>query len=162
LSVAPGLRLELRPSWILALLVVAAHAAAAACAAIALSGPWGAAAGAALFLLGLATAWRVALLRSAQSAKTIEVGADGALLGLAGGTRVEVDPGARRYVSRWLVTLPVRKPRRRTVLVTPGMLDAGGYRRLRIWAIWGKLPAVAGMQLPGGAITPAAQRTISY
>jgi hypothetical protein len=37
---------------------------------------------------------------------------------------------------------------RRTILVTRDMLAGDAFRRLRIWALWGRLPAVAAKQLP--------------
>jgi len=60
---------------------------------------------------------------------------------------VRAELGASRHVSRFMVALPVRRPMRRTVLVTSGMLPAEEFRRLRLWALWGKLP-VAAKQLP--------------
>jgi len=33
-------------------------------------------------------------------------------------------------------------------VVTADMLGAAEFRQLRIWALWAKLPAVAGKQLP--------------
>jgi hypothetical protein len=47
-----------------------------------------------------------------------------------------------------LVTLSLRRPARRTLLVTRDMLHADSFRRLRVWALWGRLPAVAAKQLP--------------
>jgi hypothetical protein len=51
-----------------------------------------------------------------------------------------------------MVTLPVRGPVRRTVLVSHDMLGAEEFRRLRLWALWGRLPkdqrSVASKQLP--------------
>jgi hypothetical protein len=46
------------------------------------------------------------------------------------------------------VNLPILAPARRTLLVTPDMLGIDSFRRLRIWALWGKLAGVAGKQLP--------------
>ena len=89
-----------------------------------------------------------ALLRSRSSVRVIEIGPSGVVLELAGGERFAVQVDARRYVSRLMVTLPVRRPSRRTLLVTRDMLDGALFRRLRLWAIWGKLPSVAGKQLP--------------
>jgi len=39
-----------------------------------------------------------------------------------------------------LVALPLRSPSRRTLLVTADMLDPAEFRRLRIWALWNRLP----------------------
>ena len=50
------------------------------------------------------------------------------------------------HVSRFLVTLPVGK---RTLLITSDMLSPPEFRRLRLWALWGRLPrhSVAAEQL---------------
>ena len=55
--------------------------------------------------------------------------------------------GARRYVHRSMVVLLVRRPARRAILITPDMLPGDSFRRLRVWALWGRLP-VAAVQLP--------------
>jgi hypothetical protein len=41
----------------------------------------------------------------------------------------------------------VRRPARRTILVTRDMLEAEEFRRLRLFALWGRLPKVAAKQL---------------
>ena len=135
-----GTRLALSPSWNLAAAIVALHAAAAAAVWIALPGALGVLLAAALLMLGLAAAWGRALLRSSRSVVAIDV---------AG--RVELRNGAsraiaagRRHVGRFMVTLPLKG---RTVLVTRDMLRAEEFRRLRLWALWGKLPRVAPEQL---------------
>ena len=69
------------------------------------------------------------------------------LLVLKDGRRVAAELGERRHVSRFMVALPLRGALRRTVLVTADMLSAAEFRRLRLWALWGKLP-VAAAQLP--------------
>ena len=97
---------------------------------------------------GLATAWSRALLKSASSACAIELEAGGASFELAGGERFAAQLAERRYVNRFMVALPVQGPVRRTVLVTLDMLGEESFRRLRIWALWGKLPQVAAQQLP--------------
>jgi hypothetical protein len=136
-------RFELRPSFPLAAAIVLAHAAAGASAYAALGGAAGALLAAALLGLGLAAAWSRALLRSAGSVRAIEVDAQAVTLELADRARFPAELGERRYVSRWLVTLRVRSPSRRTVLVTRGMLGEPSFRRLRLWALWGRLPAAA-------------------
>ena len=142
------LRLALSPSSRLAAVIVALHGAAGAAAALVVPGPAGAALAAALLALGLAAAWGRALLGSARSVRALEIGGEELLLELAGGARIAARPAARRYVSRLAVVLPLRRPARRTILVTADMLDAAEFRQLRIWALWAKLPAVAGKQLP--------------
>ena len=143
-----SLRLVLSPSPVFAAVIVVLHAAAGVSAFLALGGLAGAALGAMLVALGLAAAWSRALLRSARSVRALEIGAEELLLELAGGARIAAQPAARRYVSRLAVVLPLRRPARRTILVTADMLGAAEFRQLRIWALWAKLPAVAGKQLP--------------
>jgi hypothetical protein len=137
LSAAAIQRFELAPSPLLACIIVALHAAAAACALIALPGPWSAALAVCLLALGLAAAWSRALLRSARSVRAIELKDAAATLELAGGERVACEIGERRYVSRLLVSLPVRAPRPQTILITGDMLGASAFRRLRLWVLWG-------------------------
>jgi hypothetical protein len=138
-----GTRLALSPSWSLAAAIVALHAAAAAAVVFTWGNPGGYALGAALVALGLAAAWARALLGSRRSVVAIV------------GDRVELRNGEQltiaarpRHVNRLLVTLPLSaRPVRRTILVTRDMLGAEEFRRLRLWALWGKLPGVAPEQL---------------
>jgi hypothetical protein len=126
---------------------VTLHAVAAGCVLAVLPGAMSALLALALFALGLAAAWSRALLRSAASVRTIEISGDALVLELGDGSRLAAAPAERRYVSRLVVTVPLRQPRR-TILVTAGMMSAEDFRRLRIWALWGKLPGVAAAQLP--------------
>jgi hypothetical protein len=144
---ARRLRLELAPSAPLAAAVVIAHAAAALCAVAVL--PWaaGLAAGAALALCGVAAAWRGALLRAGSSVRALELHGEQLEVRLAGGAALAAELAERRYVGRYMVVLRLRRPVRRTLLVSRDMLDEESFRRLRIWALWGRLPAVATKQL---------------
>jgi hypothetical protein len=144
---ATGLRLRLVPSPLLAAAIVALHAVAAACAWLVTPGVAGALLALALLALGLASAWGRALLRSAASVRAIEIDGDSLALELAGGERIAAQAAERRYVSRFAVSLPLHRPRR-TVLITAGMMAEDDFRRLRIWALWGRLPGVAAAQLP--------------
>jgi hypothetical protein len=116
---------------------VALHAAAGACVLLVLPGAWGGLLAASLLALGLAAAWSRALLRSARSVRAIELKDAAATLELAGGARIPCEIAERRYVSRLLVSLVVRRPLRRTVLISGDMLAASAFRRLRLWALWG-------------------------
>jgi hypothetical protein len=143
------LRLELAPSLRLAAAIVALHACAAGSVAAVLPAWPGWLLAAALLALGGAAAWSRALLGSPGSVRAIEiVGPGRAALELAGGARLEAQVAARRYAGRWLVTLPVVAPSRRTLLITGDMLDRERFRLLRIWALWDRLPGVAAGQLP--------------
>ena len=139
-----ALRLELKPSRRLAAAIIAAHAAAAAAAYIAVPGAATALLSGLLLVLGIAAAWSRALLAAPASIRAIEVGAQTAIE-LASGERLGAEVAARRYVTRYLVALPLhipsRGPSRRTLLVTADMLDPEEFRRLRIWALWNRLPS---------------------
>ena len=140
--------MELAPSPVLAGAIIVLHAAAGLCVlAVMPSVPGGLLAGL-LLALGLATAWSRALLRSRSSVRAFEL--DGAKLGLqlASGESFAVEVAERRYVTRFMVTLLVLRPMRRSILVTRDMLGEDLFRRLRIWAVWGKLPGVATKPLP--------------
>ncbi|MGH8690138.1 MAG: hypothetical protein ACREUS_03830 [Burkholderiales bacterium] len=142
-----GTRLELSPSRTFALVLVVLHAAAAA-SVIAVTGTAsGHALGAALLALGLAAAWGRALLRSPASVRAIELSGPEFLVELKDGRRMPAELGGHRHVGRLMVTLPVRRPVRRTILVTRDMLGSEEFRQLRIWTLWGRLPGVAGKQL---------------
>ena len=137
------MRFEFQPSLRLAVLIVAAHSAAAACSVLVLPGRPGWLLGGALFGLGCASAWSRALLRSRGSVRGVEIKGESVTLYLANGDSFAADLSRRRYVSRLFVTLPVLRPRRRTLLVTADMLGTEPFRRLRLWALWGKLPVAA-------------------
>ena len=96
--------------------------------------------------LGAAAAWARALHGSRASVRAIEL-SDELLVELNDGRRIGAELAANRHVSRLMVTLPVRRPVRRTILVTRDMLRAEEFRRLCLWALWGKLPGVAHKQL---------------
>jgi hypothetical protein len=143
-----GTRLELSPSWILAAAIVLLHAAAAASVISVLATAMGYALGAALVALGLAAAWGRALLRSAGSVRALELSEPNMKVELRDGRALAVELGNRRHVSRLMVTLPLARPVRRTILVTRDMLNREEFRRLRLWALWGRMPKVARKQLP--------------
>jgi len=151
-STASATRFRLLPSRRNALLIVFAHVGAAAAL---LSVAHGTLSGWALALLlvalGLASAWDRALLRARSSVRAfvLEPPSDIVLeLGHQGSVRSRV--AARRWVSAHLVVLPLALPRRRSLLVTADMLDPEAFRRLRLWALWGRLPGVA--SIPRAAI----------
>ena len=141
------LRLELSPSPRLAAAIVALHAAAGLCVVAVLPGAAGGLLAAALLALGAAAAWARALLGSSAAVRGIELDGPGIALELASGERVVAELAERRYVTRFVVALPVRRPRR-TLLVTRDMLAPDSFRALRLWALWGKVPGVAAKQLP--------------
>jgi hypothetical protein len=144
----PLLRLELRASRALAGALLLSHAFAAGCIVAVLPGVWGGALATLVVALGAATAWDRALLRSARSVRHIDLYAEGqAVLGLADGSRLQETVATRRNISPWWVTLPLEGRVGRTLLVARDMLSEGDFRRLRIWALWGRVPGVAAPQL---------------
>jgi hypothetical protein len=149
---ARRLRLELKASPLLAAAIVAAHGAAAACVLAALPGSAGALVAAGLLALGTMAAASRALLKARGSVRALELEGAGLTVCLANGQRFAAEAAPRRYVSRHLVILRLRenarRPVRRTLLVTRDMLAGDSFRRLRVWALWGRLPAVAAKQLP--------------
>jgi hypothetical protein len=145
------LRLELKPSPALAALILALHATAALSVLLAVPTGAGSLLAGSFLALGAAAAWSRALLRSKISPRALEITGEEVVLHLAGGARFPVEVAARRYVTRFMVALPVCRPVRRTILVTRDMLDAGSFRALRVWALWGKLPGASAMPSSAGA-----------
>ena len=145
-SVKP-VRLALSPSPALASLIVLLHGTAAACFLTVLTG-WLAWAAAALVLaLGVAAARDRALLAASHSPQSIEIWPSGeAYCTFADGTSVPIGAIPGGAVARRWVSLRLRAPWRRSLLVTTGMLTCGNHRLLRLWALWGRLPAVAWRQ----------------
>ena len=136
-------RFELSPSALLAALIIGAHLAAGIAVSAVMRG-WAAAALAIAFvLLGIAAAWSRALLRSPSSVRAIQVGGERPVFELAGGESLSAAVGDRRYVTRHVVALPLGRPLSRTLLVTADMLGPRQFRRLRLWALWGRLPSEA-------------------
>jgi len=139
----PVLRLELRVSRALATAVVLVHAAGAAGMLLIAPDATGAFLGLLLLCLGILAAWNRALLRGRGSVRLLELGDErqvGAVL--ASGERLHGRASARCHVGPWWVVLPLASPRR-TVLVARGMLGSEEFRRLRLWALWGRVPAPA-------------------
>jgi hypothetical protein len=79
--------------------------------------------------------------------RAIELGAAQPVFELASGERLAAEVAARRYVTRYVVALPLGRPLSRTLLVTADMLGREEFRRLRLWALWNRLPGVAAKQL---------------
>ena len=142
-----ALRLQLAPSWLLAALIMLAHGAAAAAVYALIKGPLGVAAAVGFAALGAAAAWSRALHAAARSVRAIELGGPQPVFELANGERLAAPIAPRRYVTRYVVALPLEGELRRTLLVTADMLEAEEFRRLRLWALWNRLPGVAPKQL---------------
>jgi len=139
LSDAPPLRLELRASRVMAAVILLAHLSAGGCLAAVFPGAAGVGAGLLVLLLGAVVTWDRALLRARSSVRRLELRSGAAaLLELADGRQVGGVVAGRRNVNRWWVTLPLQGGPGRIVVVTRDMLPAGDFRRLRIWALWGR------------------------
>jgi len=135
------LRLELRASRTLALVLVLLHAAAAICLLIILPGYAGVSLALLVLALGGAAARDRALLRAPGSVRALELADDGAAtLELADGRRLAGRVSPRRHVGAWWVVLPVSGGVRRSLLVHRDMLPAADFRVLRLWALWGRVP----------------------
>jgi len=139
-----SVRFQLRSSPALAATLVGGHVAAGCAAFIVVPGPTGVAIALAFAALGSVASWSRALLGARASVRAIEIEGAQATFELASGARLVAPVGARRYVTRHLIALPLGAPLRRTLLVTRDMLGAAEFRRLRIWALWSRLPARAG------------------
>jgi hypothetical protein len=151
-SGAQPIRLALSPSGKLASLIFLLHVAAALSFLTLLTG-WLAGAGAFLLIaLGAAAAWDRALLRGPRSPRAIEIQSSGeAACRFANGGSATVRALGGSSVNRFWVALRLQSPWRRSLLVAGGMLPAESFRLLRLWALWGKLPGVAPLQLPPGS-----------
>ena len=147
---ARPVRLALSPSPGFAAFIVLGHGIAAACF-LTLSTGWFASTAAVLLVsLGAAAAWDRALLRTAGSPRVIEIRPSGEAFCLfADGKGCAIAPPAGGGVSRHWVSLRLRSPWRRSLLVVAGMLPGDAFRLLRLWALWGKQPGVARRQLQG-------------
>jgi len=124
------------------------HAVAAGSVLAVAPGPAGTALAVLLLALGAAAAWDRALLRGRRSPRAIEIRGSGeALVVFANG---QVSPARAVHgsgITRHWVALAAGSPMRRSLLVTSGMLQAGPFRLLRLWAVWGRVPGVASGQL---------------
>ena len=102
-----------------------------------------------VIVLGIAAASDRALLRGRAAVLAIELcGPEEVLLEFSDGTRHAVRAQRRRYVSRFGVGLRLGGGRRRSLFVAGGMLDPAAARNLRLWALWGRVPAGQGEAFP--------------
>jgi hypothetical protein len=137
------LRLELRGSRGLAAAILLAHAAAAGALAVAMPGTAGMAMAVGLALLGAKAAWDQGLLAGPGSVRALEIAPDGSsVVELALGRRIPARASARRHVGSWWVVLPL-SARPWAMLIVRGMVAPAAHRHLRVWALWGRLPAPA-------------------
>lgn len=146
---APLLVLELHASRALAATILALHAAAAASIVAVFAGTAGAMIAVLVLALGGAAAWDRALLKGRRSPRALELAQPGeGVLVLAHGERIQIAIGEHPAVNRWWVSLPVHAPMRRSLFIARDMLPSAQFRRLCLWALWGRVPGVASGQLP--------------
>lgn len=90
-------------------------------------------------LAGLAGLSRI-LFPAGRHTRALAIGREGRLtLELDDGSRAEGRAGDRRYVSRFWVILPWNGPDGPGQLVlTRDMFSEDAFRKLRLWALWGK------------------------
>ena len=139
---APALRLELSASWFLAWLILAAHAFASVSILTVLSGPVAWALAFLMMLLGIAAARDRALLRSGSAPASLVFHPDGTLICHCRDERsFALERPSPSAVRRHWVSLPAAGAVRRSLLMVGGMLPEEGFRRLRLWALWGRIPA---------------------
>lgn len=137
-----ALRLELSPSRALAAALTLVHALAAGCLLLLALGTSGALLAALVVGLGVVLVRDRALLRGRSAIRALELGADGALmLELGDGRQPRGTAGERRNVGRGWVILSLRGMPRRSVVIMRDMLSPADFRRLRLWALWGRLPS---------------------
>ena len=103
-----------------------------------------------ILMLGGYAAWERALLRGSASPRAIEIQGSGAgAMVLGNGDSISVRAVRGVGVTRHWVALAPVSFKGRSVLLTAGMLGAANARRLRLWALWGRMPGVAsGQRLP--------------
>ncbi|MGQ0511569.1 MAG: hypothetical protein ACT4P9_13255 [Betaproteobacteria bacterium] len=150
---ASPVNLTLSPSPGFAVAILAVHAAAAVCLwLLPLPGPLATVLATLVVALGAAVSWDRALLAARGSVIGIELsGPAAAVLRLRDGRRVPSAVGPVRFVSRFCVSLPVRAPLRRSLVVTTSMLKPESFRILCLWALWDRVPdpsRVVSRQLP--------------
>ena len=143
-TAARPLRLGLAASPALAALIAAIHLAGASALLTVLTGWEGVALAALLLLLGGYAAWDRALLHSARSPRTLEIQPDGTAKCLfANGKSVALERLGSGLVTRHWVALRLHSRWRRSLFVAAGMLRPEDFRRLRLWALWGRWPIPA-------------------
>jgi hypothetical protein len=132
------------------MLILTLHSVAALSFLTVLKGWAGVAAASLIVVLGIAAAWDRALLRSRRAPRAIEIHSSGeARCMFANGDSAALEAQGGSAVTRHWVSLRLRSPLRGSLLVVAGMLPGESFRLLRLWALWGKLPGVALMQLHG-------------
>jgi hypothetical protein len=129
-------------------MILAIHIVAAACFLTTLTGMTGIALAILIITLGGISAWNRALLRGRRSPRAIEITSSGeAVARLATGENVPLRATRGLGITRHWVALSAPS-RGAGMMVTSGMLGPQNARKLRLWALWGRMPGVASRQRP--------------
>ena len=135
------LKAGLRPSHILAAILLLAHGAAITVIALVDVPPWLQLIVIAVLLANLAyVVTRAALLRTASSVVALEVTSDNAVNILTReGEWVECEVRGTTYVASFLTVLNLRESEKGTarhITILPDSMDAENFRQLRVWLRW--------------------------
>ena len=135
------LKIRLRPSWSLAAFLALAHGAAVAVLLLVPIPWWLQWASAACVVLGLfVVVHRQALLLGAESIVAIEIGSDNTFSGQSRrGKWTEYAVLGNSYVAPYLTVINLQHTRshaKKRMTILPDSLNAGDFRKLRVWLKW--------------------------
>lgn len=135
------LRVSLRPSWILAAILAAAHGAAIAVIALVSVPPWLQVIVIAALAASLVFEIRkTALLRAPDAVVALEIASDDALsIQTRRGGWIECDVLGSTYVIYFLAIVNLKEQgsgRVRRAVILPDSIDAEDFRKLRVWLRW--------------------------
>ena len=136
-----ALSVSLRPSFILAAILVIVHGAAIAVILMVTMPPWLALLAIAALVINLGVSiWRNALTRGANAVVDVEIASDTALnIRTRRGEWLECEVRGDTYVAWFLTVLNLRQigtGKRLSVAILPDAIDAEDFRRLRVWLRW--------------------------
>lgn len=135
---------HLKPSYVFASVLLAAHLVVIVTITMLAFPPWASSALIVLLATNLAyVLWLTALLRAPQSCVAFRLDADGIELESLSGKLQAVRLGSGSVVTSWftvLTLIPESGGRRQRLLIFPDSLDAESSRQLRLWLKWGGQP----------------------
>lgn len=128
--------------------IVAIHTAAALCVSLLIGAAYGAALGALVFALGITSARNRAILRGTHALRSLRIlGRNDIELEYSHGRTVYGQVADRRHVCRFWVALSVQTGTSQAVVLAGDMLEPEHFRTLRLWALWGTTPGMAGVNV---------------
>ncbi|WP_035384855.1 protein YgfX [Ferriphaselus sp. R-1] len=137
----PQQRIQLGPSYLLAMAVLVAHGVATVSIVVLAVPAWVKVAVIAALLFNCAYELaRVALLRASSSCVALRLDDSGVGMELRDGRSMVVKLGADCLVTPWLIVLALISEDERTtrrLLILPDSLNAESFRALRVWLKWG-------------------------